>query len=140
MRNGTDRYTSRCGGNMEQQHLTYLMIWIGLALLTTQLFRWAYIRTHVCNQENFRYRNSRSGIGPGPRPGGWSPPAPALDPVCCKTVDTAVSNSSFYQGSVYYFCSPRCRKGFELTPENFVAPIRLTQAVTPKRGQMPTLL
>lgn len=43
------------------------------------------------------------------------------DPVCGMEVDPDKAEyKSEYKGEVYYFCSERCKKGFERKPERFV--------------------
>ena len=47
----------------------------------------------------------------------------AIDPVCGMTVDPATAAGSYaYQGTIYYFCNPRCRERFAAAPESFLQP------------------
>ncbi len=47
----------------------------------------------------------------------------AHDVVCAMQVRVADAPAqSTYQGTTYYFCSPRCRERFEANPERFVSP------------------
>lgn len=50
-------------------------------------------------------------------------PAPAgqRDPVCGKTVTVDAAKTSFYAGSVHYFCSRDCREIFEAAPEAYLS-------------------
>ena len=42
----------------------------------------------------------------------------ATDPVCGMTVDEKAAAATFeYEGTIYYFCAPGCRKSFEHNPE-----------------------
>ena len=45
----------------------------------------------------------------------------AKDPVCGMDVDerTAAATAQ-YQGKMYYFCAPGCKKAFEKEPEKYV--------------------
>ncbi len=44
----------------------------------------------------------------------------AKDPVCGMQVDEKkAAGSSVYQGTTYYFCSPRCKQSFDKAPEKF---------------------
>ena len=47
----------------------------------------------------------------------------AKDPICGMDVDpkTAV-NKSEYNGQMYYFCSPGCKKDFDLDPKKYTMP------------------
>ena len=42
------------------------------------------------------------------------------DPVCGMDVtrETAAATSE-YQGQTYYFCSPGCKRGFDMDPERY---------------------
>lgn len=43
-----------------------------------------------------------------------------LDPVCLMDVDPATARwSSEYQGRMYYFCAPSCKKAFERSPAEY---------------------
>src|SRR5262245_37095258 len=45
-----------------------------------------------------------------------------LDPVCGMTIDPArAKGTSQYQGQTYYFCSSRCKAGFDGDPVRFLA-------------------
>ncbi len=44
-----------------------------------------------------------------------------IDPVCEMEVDPATAQwKSEYQGKVYYFCSPGCKRSFEKEPEKYL--------------------
>jgi len=44
------------------------------------------------------------------------------DPVCGMTVDPKTAQwKSEYEGKVYYFCSPGCKKDFDQDPAKFLA-------------------
>jgi Cu+-exporting ATPase len=46
-----------------------------------------------------------------------------LDPVCGMTVDPGnAAGESEYQGTTYYFCSPKCKERFDKDPRLFVKP------------------
>ena len=46
----------------------------------------------------------------------------AIDPVCKMEVeeDKAPATSE-YQGKIYYFCAPGCKKAFDQDPEKYIA-------------------
>jgi YHS domain-containing protein len=45
----------------------------------------------------------------------------AKDPVCGMQVDEKKPGAtSNYQGKIYYFCSPSCKRAFENNPVRFV--------------------
>jgi YHS domain-containing protein len=45
----------------------------------------------------------------------------SVDPVCGATVDEGdVSLKTEYAGQTYYFCSPECRRNFELDPAFYI--------------------
>jgi YHS domain-containing protein len=47
--------------------------------------------------------------------------ATAIDPVCGMTVEVATaSRTSEYQGKIYYFCAPGCRKTFDASPDQYL--------------------
>jgi YHS domain-containing protein len=49
--------------------------------------------------------------------------APTTDPVCGMQVDPATAAaSSEYDGQMYYFCSPGCKRQFDKDPEIYVGP------------------
>lgn len=53
----------------------------------------------------------------GMAPTGGEPASQAVDPVCGMTVDPARAAGSFrYEGTTYYFCSPRCLQKFVSHP------------------------
>jgi YHS domain-containing protein len=46
----------------------------------------------------------------------------AIDPVCKMEVDEKKAPAkSLYKGKMYYFCSPGCKKAFDLNPEKYLA-------------------
>lgn len=46
----------------------------------------------------------------------------AKDPVCGMDVDPKkTSQTSMYQGQIYYFCSPGCKKAFDKEPQKYAA-------------------
>ena len=49
--------------------------------------------------------------------------ATAIDPICQMKVDTdsPPGGSSEYQGTTYYFCSPRCKVALEQDPESHLS-------------------
>src|SRR5437763_11192526 len=50
-------------------------------------------------------------------------PNTVLDPVCGMYVDPAKARGAAeYQGTTYYFCSPRCEQRFKAEPEKYLAP------------------
>jgi YHS domain-containing protein len=45
----------------------------------------------------------------------------AIDPVCGMTVEIATAkHKSEYQGQMYYFCAPGCKKAFEANPQVYL--------------------
>lgn len=52
----------------------------------------------------------------------WVAPERDIDPVCGKSIATAKSKPSVYDGLVYYFCSRQCREVFEAAPEMHAPP------------------
>ncbi len=47
----------------------------------------------------------------------------AKDPVCGMDVDPAsAQHTGEYQGQIYYFCAPGCRKAFEADPKKYLDP------------------
>jgi xanthine dehydrogenase accessory factor len=65
---------------------------------------------------------------PGPAAAGSSPsaseaaPATAVDPVCGMIVEVAAARQrSIYQGQVFYFCCPACKRLFERDPQGYLA-------------------
>ncbi|HNV94508.1 MAG: YHS domain protein [Candidatus Methanofastidiosum methylothiophilum] len=45
----------------------------------------------------------------------------AIDPVCKMTVDE--KNAKFksnYNGKIYYFCAPGCKKAFDADPDKYL--------------------
>jgi YHS domain-containing protein len=46
----------------------------------------------------------------------------ARDPVCGMEVDEQqAAATAEYEGTIYYFCAPGCKKAFEKEPERYVA-------------------
>jgi YHS domain-containing protein len=44
------------------------------------------------------------------------------DPVCGMSVDEKTAkDSTTYQGTTYYFCSPDCKRTFEQQPEKYAS-------------------
>ena len=44
-----------------------------------------------------------------------------IDPVCKMEVDVDDPAATYkYEGKVYYFCAPGCKKRFEENPEEFI--------------------
>jgi YHS domain-containing protein len=43
-----------------------------------------------------------------------------VDVVCKMKVDKNVTDTSMYQGKMYYFCSPYCKKKFDENPEKYL--------------------
>jgi len=44
-----------------------------------------------------------------------------IDPVCGMQIDEKkVTQKSFYNGKVYYFCSATCKKEFDRDPEKYI--------------------
>lgn len=56
----------------------------------------------------------------------------AIDPVCGMTVDidNAKGGTLKHNGQDYYFCSPKCKNKFEMSPQAFLSPKRLNQPQT----------
>ncbi len=47
--------------------------------------------------------------------------AQVIDPVCGMTVATSTAKfTSDYNGTIYYFCAPGCKKSFEKEPEKYL--------------------
>lgn len=47
--------------------------------------------------------------------------AQVRDVVCGMTVETETAKySSQYQGQIYYFCSPGCKRDFDKEPEKYL--------------------
>jgi len=45
-----------------------------------------------------------------------------IDPVCKMEVDTKTAQwKSEYQGKMYYFCAPGCKRAFEKEPEKYLS-------------------
>lgn len=43
------------------------------------------------------------------------------DPVCGMDVDPkTATNKSTYQGKMYYFCSPGCKRDFDKEPQKYI--------------------
>jgi YHS domain-containing protein len=50
------------------------------------------------------------------------------DPVCGMDVDPkTAANKSEYKGQTYYFCSPGCKKDFDMEPEKYSKPMEHSQ-------------
>jgi YHS domain-containing protein len=48
--------------------------------------------------------------------------AMAKDPVCGMDVDKQqAAATAEYEGRIYYFCAPACKKAFEKEPEKYVS-------------------
>jgi Cu+-exporting ATPase len=46
----------------------------------------------------------------------------ARDPVCGMEVDETQAVATVeYEGKIYYFCAPGCKRAFEKEPEKYVA-------------------
>ena len=46
----------------------------------------------------------------------------AKDLVCNMDVDEATAKwTTSYQGKIYYFCAPGCKRAFEKNPEKYVS-------------------
>lgn len=46
----------------------------------------------------------------------------ARDPVCGADVDEGTAAAtSVYQGQIYYFCSPDCKKAFDSAPDDYAS-------------------
>ena len=46
-----------------------------------------------------------------------------VDPVCMMKIDSGESALKFiYKTHTYYFCAEKCRKAFEVNPENYLDP------------------
>ena len=53
------------------------------------------------------------------------------DPVCGMQIETATAaGQSEYKGQAYYFCGPKCKKEFDLKPEQYLG----KAAGAPKSG------
>src|SRR2546425_11244605 len=62
-------------------------------------------------------------------------PNTVLDPVCGMYVDPAEARGSAeYQGTTYYFCSPRCEQRFKAEPEKYLAPKPGTSGLVQRGG------
>ena len=48
-------------------------------------------------------------------------PESAIDPVCRMTVAWRDAKTAVYDGSIYYFCSEKCRAQFEASPSTFLS-------------------
>ncbi|HEV8658395.1 MAG TPA: heavy metal translocating P-type ATPase [Thermoanaerobaculia bacterium] len=60
--------------------------------------------------------------------------AEQIDPVCGMAVDPGnAAGESEYQGTTYYFCSPRCKERFDKNPQKFVSPTDHRQPTTDNR-------
>ena len=45
----------------------------------------------------------------------------AIDPICKMTVDEKTAKlKSEYNGKMYYFCAPGCKKAFEANPGKYL--------------------
>ena len=45
----------------------------------------------------------------------------AIDPVCKMEVEEkSVQYKSEYNGKIYYFCAPGCKKAFDENPEKYI--------------------
>ena len=45
----------------------------------------------------------------------------AKDPVCWMEVDEKEAGSKYvYKGETFYFCTPRCKKTFSISPEKYL--------------------
>ena len=45
----------------------------------------------------------------------------AIDPICGMTVnEETAEHTTEYQGTMYYFCAPGCKKAFEEEPEKYL--------------------
>jgi YHS domain-containing protein len=46
-----------------------------------------------------------------------------IDPVCGMSVEESpTALKSEYKGTLYYFCSPGCKRSFEKDPEKYLQP------------------
>jgi Cu+-exporting ATPase len=65
-------------------------------------------------------------------------PNTVLDPVCGMYVDPAKARGSAeYQGTTYYFCSPRCEQRFKAEPEKYLLPKPATSGLVQLGGGAP---
>ena len=57
-----------------------------------------------------------------------STPETAIDPVCGMTVEIAAARHvAEYAGQRFYFCCPGCKRSFEQSPEQYLAPVTGSQ-------------
>jgi len=58
--------------------------------------------------------------------------ATSIDPVCGMAAGpSSAGGASEYEGKTYYFCSPHCRKKFEVDPQSFIktpSPLLISRA------------
>ena len=53
------------------------------------------------------------------------------DPVCGMDIEAATAaGQTEHDGQTYYFCGPKCKEKFDVSPEQYVG----TSAGTPKSG------
>jgi YHS domain-containing protein len=89
--------------------ILYLLFWAALFFVMMRFGCGA----HVMGHHHHPSGDAHDGDGR------WSGPAEAHDPVCGKTVSTAVAKSSIWSGRAYYFCSQACRDKFEAAPQSY---------------------
>ena len=72
--------------------------------------------------------------GPSHHSPAWQPPPQGTDPVCGMTVNPGEAKSSVFDGSVYYFCSEKCRLKFEDDPVPYLQGGPADQAMENSNG------
>jgi YHS domain-containing protein len=97
--------------------LLYLALW-GAAIFLMMRFGCG---AHMMGHGHGKKRGSQNPERSPAEPLRWVPPDTDVDPVCGQSIATAEAKPSLHDGTVYYFCSQKCRETFEATPERYAS-------------------
>lgn len=93
--------------------LLYFLLWGGLIFVMMRFGCGA----HVTGQGHAHRDDGQAATGGGIR---WIAPITDTDPVCGMSLSTKDAKSAVHGGTVYYFCSSKCRETFEASPQTYV--------------------
>ncbi len=97
--------------------LLYFALWGAMIFLMMRFGCGA----HVMGHGHGKKRGQQDSEQAPAEPLRWVPPDTDVDPVCGKTLATAEAKPSLHDGTVYYFCSQKCRETFEAAPERYAS-------------------
>jgi YHS domain-containing protein len=97
--------------------LLYLVLW-GAAIFLMMRFGCG---AHMMGHGHGKKRGSQNPEPPPAEPLRWVPPDIDVDPVCGQSLATAEAKPSLHDGTVYYFCSQKCRELFEAEPGRYAS-------------------